>query len=817
MTTRKTFFKVTFVCFFSTHHSDFIRSWARSVMSLRRSPRDKRTNTEKILSMLFKKTVPRNKWLCVNDFKLGPHSLSHYFNRMLPEALLAHFRSLGKGMVKHNEEFIFRADRSQTYGKQKTWIAFGKQPPVKNVASQTNFLRVKKPGAPGTAAQEQDLCRNQSSQEVDGVQRNNDSDNIAVQSDSSGRKKKRTSVLDIDDPELMARISSEPRAEQTACCMWSWGQLHALLMLMDKLPRGSISKISQKAVGLCQTIVLDLKCNQTVEVASAEYAGRQAHPNLRYAIATVTAPGFSPTSAERTMMALGFSKAPNIRNIKRLRLDKVMPAIEKIAQDIVGSARAEIFNSAKEAGTLREINGVLAACCTYNSDGNGSKRSYNNFSTGEGASTVVMIGEKVVDFEYKQNNDRGNGFRNYVGSVATAESAAARAMGGRQLHHFSNVPLHMEYIAADGDAGVVSAMIDGQKQAGISERNLAKPLAVICHEIKNVNKKLMDFRNTRLTAKCNLTNGRIKAIGCDIRRVLENCSTELNNCSTAMEEEKVLRKYRDHHIPQIIPHHCGDCLNCDEKWCRHKKIQNDFPDLDKAAQEARYFGTVDDCNEGSRFTCFVDMSEETRNDIIGLLKRRYSTTSLRALTTKIVDNNNVERVWTRLVKFNQGKRLNTTQAGAGKCHLHMAVCEVNSGVVWLNTLDEVFGLQCLAQDWRAKQDAARDAHRKRKNTQPYRDVRKTLKKRRDANCGRHSGGWKEGRFAYKRDGYPAGQVRKRKPHTKSSICKHCKQGGHTALQCSFVKVGAPKKKTKSIVEDCAKIRQIAKRLRKSLV
>ena len=61
------------------------------------------------------------------------------------------------------------------------------------------------------------------------------------------------------------------------------------------------------------------------------------------------------------------------------------------------------------------------------------------------------------------------------------------------------------------------------------------------------------------------------------------------------------------------------------------------------AHEQSYFAG------GTRFWSFVDISVETMDALIHLLKKRYTSAQLKALTTLIVDNNHVERLWTRCV------------------------------------------------------------------------------------------------------------------------------------------------------------------------
>ena len=65
----------------------------------------------------------------------------------------------------------------------------------------------------------------------------------------------------------------------------------------------------------------------------------------------------------------------------------------------------------------------------------------------------------------------------------------------------------------------------------------------------------------------------MKAIGCDIRRVLAACAVQCKG-KKGTELIEILEKYQNFHIPQVINHHCakGDCRHCDARWCAHKRL-----------------------------------------------------------------------------------------------------------------------------------------------------------------------------------------------------------------------------------------------------
>ena len=62
------------------------------------------------------------------------------------------------------------------------------------------------------------------------------------------------------------------------------------------------------------------------------------------------------------------------------------------------------FREASGCALMRE-RGVVTRSAIIGRGGSPLKRSYNNVLTGEGAATVAMVGDKVVDAQFMQNND----------------------------------------------------------------------------------------------------------------------------------------------------------------------------------------------------------------------------------------------------------------------------------------------------------------------------------------------------------------------------------------------------------------------------
>ncbi len=159
-------------------------------------------------------------------------------------------------------------------------------------------------------------------------------------------------------------------------------------------------------------------------------------------------------------------------------------------------------------------------------------------------------------------------------------------------------------------------------------------------QLKNAGKGLRKIVQALCTDAAGLTPDRLRGFCGDLRHVLQQCHEDCIG-KTEEECEKVYKHYADFHIPQIVRHHRGDCANCDPKWCYHRRIQLEHPDLTPQAQEQMYFA------RGSRYWAFIDVTDKTADALIAYLKKRYPPQQLRALTHTICDNNNVERIWTR--------------------------------------------------------------------------------------------------------------------------------------------------------------------------
>ena len=145
----------------------------------------------------------------------------------------------------------------------------------------------------------------------------------------------------------------------------------------------------------------------------------------------------------------------------------------------------------------------------------------------------------------------------------------------------------------------------------------------------------------------------------------------------------------------------------------------------------------------------------------------------------------------RVIKFNCGKRLNTTQAWIATINVMMTILENNDGYIWQDALDESFGLLPLAHDHRMKTQARRDADKLRKQSPEYLRGRVTRKSRQNKNKGRADDGWKKPRSPdlYKQDGHRvrATKTRQRKASAAAKpVCTVCK-GGHPTRTCIMIR------------------------------
>jgi len=756
--------------------------------------------------------LPRDIWLCYSDDSWGHMSVRYYFTKRQRKAACQTVRDMGQGKVtfKHDDEKVetlFRANRSQGYNG--LWMAIGQTAPshcvydqlvnhnlIKSVASNNQLPAQPNHQARSIPSKSYDTPPRRSQEVVFNQLPLRPSQTTSIAPSTTSTAPSTADTLTRDKLLVLqpGRIgTTRVEAKQTALVCWSIDQTDALLAWANSLPKGSIIKTHHQPIGCAEILYATVKTpgrkQQVVKIASCELAtgSRQMHCNARYVTATLTAPGFTPTSAQRSMSEIGFRNTPNLRNVLAQRLS-IVETIRMFGLNSMQAARRRLYDQIQREDNLVEIGAQVVAAVTAHSDGFGAKRSYANYMTGEGAGAALMVGALVICAEFKQNNDvlfsrdRKNGresprpgYRNHIGSVATAEVGCMDSM----VKQAAAGNIHIANLAVDGDAKSVKGLRKSQQAVGIPEENLAKPIAVICHEIKNLDKQLLKFANKNLPPSSHVNSSRVKAIGADVRRVIAACAAAIKDLSDE-ERDKVLSEFSARHIPQVINHHCGDCKQCDPKWCLHRKLidkNNALAEpLDDSAVQALYF-------HKSRFYGFIEVLPSTMAALRGLLTRRYPPKALLALSPMLT-NNNIERLWTRIVKFNQGKRLNTTQRGVAMANMMMAILENNDGYSWLDKLDKHLGLRSLASQTRKDREVKQTADKIRKRESEYRTTRKARKLEVDRNCGKKVKGFK-GR--YKPDSVPAGSIgapkRKKRKLTPKKVCSKCRQKGHGPQHC----------------------------------
>ena len=308
---------------------------------------------------VFRKRIPRNKWLCANDDRFGEHSLRTYFGRTPRQKVWELVKSMGREKrIRFGNEQMFRADAAQGYGANLRWVAFGLQRPQHDVASQLDFF-AKDDAAP--ASEVAPPAALPPRKKPSSTRR---SPRLVRKAPSSNNDR---AEAPAEPPEYMRRMGNRPHAEQTASSLWTWGQLQAVIMFVNNLPKGSITQITQQPAGLCQKITLHLRNGTKHVIWSAEYVGQKCHPNLRYHIATLTVPGMTNAIADRTVSELGLAHAP-AKSATYAARKEVMKAIKTIAQKSVDRARAKVAEKAAAESALQNDGEQDEVPCLFDFD-----------------------------------------------------------------------------------------------------------------------------------------------------------------------------------------------------------------------------------------------------------------------------------------------------------------------------------------------------------------------------------------------------------------------------------------------------------------
>ena len=284
--------------------------------------------------------------------------------------------------------------------------------------------------------------------------------------------------------------------QQTVCHFWSQGQIEKLARRITGMPKNSVVGVKHHREGLCERLELMLRNGTSVFVDSAERVGRRLHPNRRFQIATATVGGWNPASAHRGMCECGLAGTPSKTKLMAFRQD-LLPIINRLANESIKKWRLSLSAAAIANEDHIMVGDRCVASILAHIDGQGSKRSYGSYHTGEGVAVALMDDTgKVIGMIFKQNNDARHAahrrkalpgpapgtFRNHRGSVTTAESHAAFELGRRQMEE--ETPLHVAMLISDGDVNNPSSFTRGQLAGGLSEDQVAEAGGAVCHDMK---------------------------------------------------------------------------------------------------------------------------------------------------------------------------------------------------------------------------------------------------------------------------------------------------------------------------------------------
>ena len=284
---------------------------------------------EQARALFFGGAQPRGLWLCVNDDSYGASSLRTYFPCLSADAFLEEFAKMGgKTVMKQDDEVMFRAGRSEAYGSNHRWVAFGKIRPAHGAGEQLGNC-AKKPAvtasapdlsggrrhssAPTTTSEQAAAASGVDLDDDDSAEEDEDDDDSGSSDDQSAdvnddddddsvATADLNSDLDDDTGASSSKLGEEEEEEQeedqqhedlseetqTPCAFFSIGKMHQLINFINELPKGAVCDVDITRVGLCVRLTLKLSGGGTFVMPSAERVGKskQLHPNLRYVRAT---------------------------------------------------------------------------------------------------------------------------------------------------------------------------------------------------------------------------------------------------------------------------------------------------------------------------------------------------------------------------------------------------------------------------------------------------------------------------------------------------------------------------------------------------
>ncbi len=661
--------------------------------------------------------LPRGFWLCVSSNKFNEYSVSFHGSESVPE-LLSMWRSAAIGKLKFCLGVpIFRPSPEESWGGHSAkWYALGTRPNVTVFQQISTLPPLTPPPTP--------------------------------------RKKAASVLRSMSPPPTLERGYTDEAAEwlsdlavpsQSPLVAWSIGQISKLVELASG---GKVSILERKPEGLGEYVTLSsgftLSSMETVRIGAR--GPPRLHGNLRYMMNTSTVPNFTPESAERSLVELGF-RVPQTRKIYSDR-EAVFEKVKDLSAASMEKKRMQVAAKATEFVTIKgeKVPKIIAQF-----DGFGPKRSYNSYHTGSTACAVLMDADGgVIGTEIASSTDvrreryikkhgtavgAPQGSKTFSGSAATGETHCVEKFGEKSI--LSKTPLYIGEVACDGDCSSSKAFNRGVGRAkdalGIEDDLDMQRIAVICHEIKNFNKDLLKFKRAELTDASGISAGRVKAIGADVRREIKRLGKE----SAQMEGDelsKLCESWAEKILPNIINHHRGKCGEDCGPWCEMQALKAAHPDWTRAQVNTEYL-------KGSRrFHSFVDISDESAVALMDFIRKRFNAKALASLR-RMFTNNNCERFWTRLVKYLQGKRLNVTQTDLCLIFVSICVLENNEDLAWRQKLLDAFGLTTFEHQaaYRAKKIKYRKQTTKRKQSKKYIEQRRSRAQRIAERAGKDDG------------------------------------------------------------------------------
>ena len=228
----------------------------------------KRANARRLL--LGNTVIPRGSWLCYSrgptnhevQAGLSKFFLVHYFRSMGVRKLRGVLRDCGERAVSFEGTKLFKADNAERFGND-LWCAFGNDRPPTIVVDTDWGQWAKDQGSRRAGNQGGCEAASGGRATAGGKQRVRPA---RVSASRASHNEQSSEWESAPDP----RIGNEPKVPQTACVVWTIGQLAALIWLLNGLEKGAVIKVERENRGICERLKLHLNSGKTCIVDSAE-------------------------------------------------------------------------------------------------------------------------------------------------------------------------------------------------------------------------------------------------------------------------------------------------------------------------------------------------------------------------------------------------------------------------------------------------------------------------------------------------------------------------------------------------------------------